>query len=180
VDSAISQRTSDALVRTGPAVPDAGISEIGELIRADHARILRLFGALDDLIRRGEPGVAHFALGQIWTRLASLLDVHTRAEEDVCFPLVFASDTAAPGLMEAAAAEHRGLREAVAQARQLEVGSSRWWQVITTAREACTAHFASEERGPLSQVCSSLPAKKDKALARQWAAFVATHEPGTR
>ena len=45
---------------------------------------------------------------------------------------------------------HDGVREAVEQARFLEAGSARWWQVITAARTACARHFASEERDLLT------------------------------
>lgn len=180
MDSLTPSRTATALVKGGPAVPGAGTSEsgtseIGELIFAEHARILRLFGALDGLARRGEPAVRPLALEQIWTRLASLLEVHCRAEEEVIFPQVFGSGTAGLSFVEEATAEHDDLREAVAEARLLEVGSSRWWQVIAAARAACTRHFASEERGPLAQVCGSVPPGTSKVLVRRWTAFAAAH-----
>jgi hypothetical protein len=152
-------------------VPDAGISEIGELIIAEHARILRLFRALDDLARRGDSAVARLALSQVWARLASLLEVHTRAEEEICFPLVFGSGTSTPDLVETATADHDDIRETVEEARLFEVGSARWWQLISAIHTACTEHFASEEHGPLAQVCGSLPPEKSKVLVRQWAAF---------
>lgn len=173
MNSVIPHRTAIALASPGPAAGDAGISEIGELIFAEHARILRLFAALDGLARRGEPAVAHLALDQIWRRLASLLEVHCRAEEEVCFPLVFGGGPAALSYVEEAIADHDDLREAVAEAQLLEVGSSRWWQVVAAARAACTRHFASEERGPLAQVCGSMPPETSKILVRRWTAFAA-------
>jgi len=179
MDSVIPNRTSTALAKAGTTIPDAGISEIGELIFAEHARILRLFGALDGVVRRGEPAVVHLALDQIWTRLANLLEVHTRAEEEVCFPLVFGGGALALSFVEAATADHDELREAVEEARLLDVGSVRWWQVIATARAACTKHFASEERGPLAQVCGSVPPETSKVLVRRWTAFTAAHTNGT-
>lgn len=180
MDSVTPQRIPTTLARAGATVPDAGISEIGELIFAEHARILRLFGALDGLVRRGEPAVAHLALDQIWARLASLLEVHTRAEEEVCFPLVFSDGPLALSFVEAATADHDDLREAVEQARLLDVGSPRWWQVITAARATCTKHFATEERGPLARVCGSVPPETSKVLVRRWTAFAAAHANGTQ
>ena len=179
MDSVTPNRTATALVKTGPAVAEAGISEIGELIFAEHARILRLFGALDGLVRRGEPAVTAQALDQIWTRLASLLEVHCRAEEEVCFPLVFGSGAPALSFVETAIADHDDLCEAVAEARLIDVGSSRWWQVIAAARAGCTQHFASEEGGPLAQVCGSVPPETSKVLVRRWTAFAAAHADGT-
>jgi hypothetical protein len=140
-----------ALVKIASAVPDAGTSEIGELIVAEDARILRLFRSLDDLVRRGDPAVARLGLAQIWARLASLLEVHTRAEEEICFPLVFGSGACTLAFMETATADHDDMREAVAEARLLDVGSARWSQLISMIHAACTEHFAGEERGPLTQ-----------------------------
>jgi Hemerythrin HHE cation binding domain len=179
VDSVTPDHIATALVKTGPVVSDAGNSEISELIFAEHARILRLFGALDGVVRRGEPAVTRLALDQIWTRLASLLEVHCMAEEEVCFPLMLGSGALAQSFVEEATADHDDLRAAVAEARLLEVGSSRWWQVIVTARAICTQHFASEERGPLAQACRSVPPETSKILVRRWTAFAAGHADGT-
>ena len=180
MDSVIPKRPAAALVKPGPAAGDAGISEIAELIFAEHARIIRLFGALEGLVRRPEPTVTRLALDQIWTRLASLLEVHCRAEEEVCFPLLFGSGAATLSYVEAATADHDDLREAIAEARLLEVGSSRWWQVIAAARTACAQHFASEERGPLAQMCGSVPPETSKVLVRRWSTFAAAQEDGPR
>lgn len=180
VDSVIPNRTATALVKPGPAVADAGMSGISELIFAEHARILRLFGALEGVVRRGEPTVPRLALDQIWARLASLLEVHCRAEEEVCFPLMFGGDAPALSFVEKATADHDDLREAVAEARLLDVGSSLWWQVISATRASCTQHFASEERGPLARVCCSVPLETSKVLVRQWTAFAAAQAGGSR
>jgi hypothetical protein len=179
MDSATPNRTA-APAGAGAAVTDAGVSEIGVLIFDEHARILRLFGALDGLIRRGEPAVTRLALDQIWTRLATLVDVHTRAEEEVVFPLVSGGGPPALGFVAAATADHDDLREAVAEARLLDVGSSRWWRVVTAARAACTQHFASEERGLLALLCGSLPPETSKGLVRRWTAFAAVHASDAR
>ena len=171
MDSIPSASALTGLVSASSAAPDAGINEIGELILAEHARILRLFGALYDLARRADPSVSRLALAQVWTRLAGLLVTHTRAEEEICFPPMNGTGARTLTAVEAAAADHVDIREAVEQARLLEVGSARWWQVITGARIACAEHFASEERGLLSALCSGLPAGAGKVLVRQWAAF---------
>ena len=179
MDTAASTPAFTPRVRTGSAGPDAGISEIGELIVTEHARILRLFRALDDLARRSDPAVARLRLAQVWARLASLLEVHTRAEEEICFPLVFGSGASTLDLVETAIADHDDIREAVAETRLLDVGSARWWQLIGTTHAACIQHFASEERGPLTRFCRSLPPATSKVLVRQWAAFAAAQANNT-
>lgn len=145
----------------------------------EHARILRLFRALDDLARRGDSAVARLGLSQVWTRLASLVEVHTRAEEEICFPLLFGGCTSTLDVVETATADHDDIREAVAEALLLEVGSARWWQLISRIHTACAEHFASEERGLLAQICGSLPPEKSKVLVRQWAAFAAGQTDNT-
>ena len=57
MDSIPSASALTGLVSASSAAPDAGINEIGELILAEHVRILRLFGALYDLARRADPSV---------------------------------------------------------------------------------------------------------------------------
>jgi hypothetical protein len=145
VDSVPSPSDDCGLVTASPADPDAGISEIAERILAEHARIVRLFGALYDLAWRVDPAVSRLALAQVWSRLADLLVAHTKAEE-VCFPTMYGDGARARAVKEAAAADHNDIREAVEQARLLDAGSARWWQVITAARTACAQHFGSEER----------------------------------
>jgi Hemerythrin HHE cation binding domain len=179
VDSVTSTPAFTAAVRNASACPDARVSELGELIVTEHAQILRLFGALDDLARRGDSAVARLALSQVWARLASLLEVHTRAEEEICFPLVFGGGASTLDVVETATADHDDIRDAVAEARLLEAGSARWWQLISAIHTACTEHFASEEQGPLAQVYGSLPPEKSKVLVRQWAAFAAGQADNT-
>jgi hypothetical protein len=178
MDSVPSASTLARLVTTSPAAPDAGINEIGEVILAEHARILRLFAALHDLVRRADPSVSRLALAQVWTRLAALLVTHTRAEEEICFPPVCGTGARTRTVVEAAAADHIGIRKAVEQARLLEVGSARWWQLITGAHMACAEHFASEERGLLPALCDGLPPGTGKVLARQWGAFAVAQADG--
>jgi Hemerythrin HHE cation binding domain len=179
VDSLIPTPGFTQPVKSASVVPDAGIGEIGELIVTEHARILRLFRALDDLARRGDSAVARLALSQVWARLASLLEVHTRAEEEICFPLVFGSGASPLELVETATADHDDIREAVAEARLLEVGAARWWQLVSAIHTACAEHFAREGRGPLAQIYGSLPPVKSKVLVRQWAAFAASQTDNT-
>jgi Hemerythrin HHE cation binding domain len=179
VDSVTSTPAPTAPSNSASAVPDVGVSELEELILTEHARILRLFRALDDLARRGDSAAARLGLSQVWRRLASLVEVHTRAEEEICFPLVFGGGASTLDVAEKATADHDDIREAVAEALLLEVGSTRWWQLISAIHTACTEHFAREEQGPLAHACASLPPEKSKVLVRQWAAFAAGQTDNT-
>jgi hypothetical protein len=160
----------------GAAAPTAGICE---LICAEHARILRLFGALSDLSRREAGGAARSPAGQLWARLAVLLDVHTTAEEEICYPVLFGHGRRATAALEAAAADHADIREAVAESRLLAAGSAQWWRAVTAAQRFSTDHFAAEERQLLAAVNHCLPAGESRLLARRWEAFTAAELAGT-
>jgi hypothetical protein len=162
-----------------PFVPPPRVPDPAQVLRAlASARSANwsLPSALDDLVRRGDPAAARLA--QVWTRLTGLLVVHTRAEEEICFPLVSGTGPRALALAEAAIADHHDIRETVAEAELLKAGSLRWCQVVTAARTACAGHFADEERELLGYVCRSMPPETSKALVRQWASFAAAQAAG--
>jgi hypothetical protein len=155
-------------------------TEIGEVIYAEHRRILRLFDALDNAARRGEAGRGQPTARHLWLRLADLLEQHTDAEEEVCFPALSGRDAQVTALMEAAIADHNDIREAVAEARLLETGSARWWRAVTAARDECAGHFRREERELLWALCGFLPHEAGRRAARQWEAFAAVrNQPDT-
>lgn len=157
--------------RAGPAAQDSRITGIGEVILAEHARILRLFGSLDNIARRADHTMVRLMLSQVWTRLAGLLERHLEAEEEICFPALFCRGAHALALVEDAIADHGDVRETVAEARLLDVGSARWWRAVTAGRRACAEHFAREEQALLAKVHRCVPPETSKILARQWAMF---------
>lgn len=173
MDSAAASAAPAAPIEAGRAHPDLTSTEIGAVIHAEHRRILRLFGALDDVARRAEGALGRPALRQVWLRLADLLEQHTDAEEEICFPALSGHGAAVTALMEAAIADHDDIREAVAEARLLETGSARWWRTVSAARGECSAHFHGEERELLTALCGFLPHEASRRAARQWDAFVA-------
>jgi hypothetical protein len=158
-----------------PARPPAGeLPELVQVIVAEHARILRLFAALANLGRRQPSGTCgRTTLIGAWQRLASLVDMHADAEEEICYEVLFGYGGHIAALLNTAVADHNDIREAVAEARLAEAGSASWWRAVATAHRACTEHFASEEQGVLAYVCAQLTPETGKLLARQWAAFTA-------
>ncbi len=151
----------------------AATTEIGALIAADHRHILRLFRALDDVARVGEPALARSRLRQIWARLADLLELHFIAEEEICYPVLFGRGERVTAMLDAATADHDDTREVVGEVTLLDAGSVHWWRAVTAAHSACTSHFSREEE-LVAEVCGGLEPGVDNILARQWAAFVTT------
>lgn len=161
--------------RTLRVVPGsgAGRTDVVELALADHRRIRRLSQALDDGARwaaRSGPG---WVPAHVWQRLAELLLAHTLAEEAVCFPL--ASRSGSPGAAHARgmAADHRDLREAIAEAALQAAGSPAWWRAVRAVQADLPFHLDQEERGILASLRSQLATERRLELGRQWTAFVA-------
>jgi hypothetical protein len=65
------------------------MADIIEVILADHKRIRRMLGALDDAARYGEDPCAGWMLAPVWCRLADLLELHAEAEEEICYLALF-------------------------------------------------------------------------------------------
>jgi hypothetical protein len=163
-----------ARVTPSPAAVRAdAVLELRQLVLGEHARILRLFAAIDDLARPEPAGPGGAALSGVWHRLADLLDAHTEAEEEICYRVVFGRGGHVAALVNTAIADHDDIRAAMAEARLAEVGSARWWRSVAAARRGCAKHFASEEQGLLAAVCARLTPQASKLLARQWDMFAA-------
>jgi hypothetical protein len=65
------------------------MADIIEVMLADHKRIRRMLGALDDAARYGEDPCAGWMLAPVWRRLADLLELHAEAEEEICYLVLF-------------------------------------------------------------------------------------------
>jgi Hemerythrin HHE cation binding domain len=149
------------------------MTDIIELILADHQRIRRLLGALDDAARYGEGPGASKALAQVWRRLAGLLELHAEAEEEICYLALFGAGQDATAQMQDAIDDHDDIREAVREARLHAAGSAIWWRAVNAALRASRDHIAREESGALAAFGRrAAPALRDE-LGRQWTAFIA-------
>ena len=65
------------------------MTDIIEVILADHKRIRKMLGALDDAASYGEDPCAGWMLAPVWCRLADLLELHAEAEEEICYLALF-------------------------------------------------------------------------------------------
>jgi hypothetical protein len=154
-----------------PARPADGTAEIASLIIADHKRILRLFHALDGVARVDDAALTRPWLSQLWARLSDLLELHSSAEEEICYPVLFGRGERIAAMLDAAIADHDDIREVISEARLCDTGTVQWWRAVTAARQAFTAHFSHEEEELLAEICGCLEPEAGTILARQWAAF---------
>lgn len=153
------------------------MTDITELILNDHARIRRLFAALDSLVRYRERFAPTGArdcrmLIEAWERISRLLELHIAAEEEICYPAMCALGQCHAAI-EASFADHEDIREALEEAQLREAGSPPWWKAVTAARAHSASHFRAEEEHVLAAFRESAGTGLRDTLARQWMAFTA-------
>jgi hypothetical protein len=94
--------------RTGTVLSAGGSrpADIIELIMADHRRVRRLREALSDTARYSGGSGSDRMLAHVWQRLSGLLEVHARAEEEICYLPMFGSTPQAIKRMRDAVGDH--------------------------------------------------------------------------
>jgi Hemerythrin HHE cation binding domain len=153
--------------RAGQAV------DVIELITADHRRICRLRNALCDAVPYSDDHSCGWVLAPLWQRTADLLEVHCRAEEEICYLSMFGSGPQAAERRRQAIADHDDILEAVGEASLHCVGSALWWRAVKVALTVGAEHVDREERGVLADWQLRSPMNRRRELGRQWSAFIA-------
>lgn len=150
------------------------MADIIELVLADHDRIRRLMGALDNAARYGELGGAGWVVTQAWHRLAGLLEVHTAAEAEIWYPAVSRLELPAGAGLREAVAGHDRIRAALQQVSRLDIGSGAWWSAVTVLLRECSGHLDGFESRAVSDLGGQLTPRARMTLGDQWDSFVAT------
>ncbi len=150
------------------------MADIVRLMVTDHERIRRLMGALEDAARYDSAKPADpRVLGPAWDKLTECFELHARAEEEICFLVLFGQGPDAARQRHETIADHGDIREAVAETRLRMPGSALWWRAAAVAVRGIGDHVTGGEHRALSVLSrSAAPAVRD-TLARQWIAFVA-------
>src|ERR1700761_4017010 len=150
------------------------MADIVDLIYADHDWFRRYFLLLDGCRTKQE-------LAAVWEPLATRLDTHAQAEEDIFYPALLkkGGEGGAPeDEAEDAITDHNEIRDAVRASRLREVDSDDWWQAVNKAREENGEHLEEEEREALTDAIKSLSLDQRHELAMQWLIFYAAHPDG--
>lgn len=153
--------------------------DITQLILDDHDRQRRMFAAMDEADRSDGA-----ALGVLWDQLATFLEVHARAEEELFYPPLLelghgATDAeSAVEETEDAIGDHNAIREAVAKSRACEPGTDAWWEAVDAARRANSVHMGEEERQGLADFRRHADADLRHSLGVRFAAYEAEHAAG--
>ena len=153
------------------------MTDITDLIPAEHARICRLFGALDDAARLAAPRKTtghepQWTVETVWARIAELLGLHAEAEYEICFFAVFGTATSWAADLDEAVACLNDIHDAVTETRLQPPGSRAWWRAVHAARRASERHITELEAGPLADFRRHASPQLRADLGRQWAAFI--------
>ena len=155
--------------------------DITQLILDDHREQRRLFSLLDEI---GDEDTK--ALGALWKRLATFLEVHAEAEEELFYPSLLSLGQGAGGKASAedetedAIKDHNEIRDAVAAVASHPVGSTAWRAAVAKANKANGEHMDEEERQGLTDFRRNAALQLRHELAVRFAVFEAAHVTGVR
>jgi hypothetical protein len=153
--------------------------DITQLILDDHHEQRRLFSILEQ-IDRGNTAT----LSAVWDRLATFLDLHAQAEEEIFYPELLRVGIAAhrrEGIEDEtldAVKDHNEIRDAVAEVANHAVGTDDWFQAVAGANEANSDHMGEEEREGLTDFRRLASLQRRHELAVQFADYEARHYAG--
>jgi hypothetical protein len=153
--------------------------DITQVILDDHHEQRRRFAMLEQ-VDRGDTGT----LTALWARLATFLEVHAQAEEDIFYPQLLQAGRRAGRLGTAeeetldAIGDHNDIRDAIAAVAGHEPGSDGWLEAVAAANKANGDHMAEEEREGLTDFRREAGLQLRHDLAVAFAAFEAEHFTG--
>src|SRR5580704_12296780 len=155
--------------------------DITHLILDDHHEQRRLFAILEQISRTDTE-----VLSAVWGRLASFLELHAAAEEELFYPALLQVGLAAHRAagVEAetvdAIGDHNDIRDAVAEVARHQVATDEWYTAVAGANLANSDHMAEEEREGLTDFrrLASLQRRHDLAVA--FAAYQARNYTGVQ
>ena len=157
------------------------MTDIIDLIYADHDWLRRQFFRLDDATSRDE-------LTAVWDALSMRLDAHADAEETVFYPaLLKHGGRDDPGNPEGdpedetedAITDHNAIRDAVRASRGHEPGTEKWFEAVLRARKENGEHLEEEEREAMPDFIKSATLELRHELGMRWLKFYAEHDAST-
>ena len=149
------------------------MTDIIELVLADHRQIRQLRQALYDTARNGARGGADGTLAGVWDSLAGLIELHFSAEREICWLPMCGTDPPGRERLAEAAAVAADIMAAIDETRLLAAGSPFWWRAVNDALSACNAQLGQEEDSILAGFARRADRPAREQLGRQWLAYAA-------
>ena len=153
--------------------------DITQLILDDHYEQRRLFAILEQV------GPADIdVLSALWARLASFLELHAAAEEEIFYPALLQVGLAAhraagvEGETLDAIHDHNDIRDTIVEVARHPVGSDGWLAAVAAVNLANSDHMAEEEREGLTDFRRLAGLQRRHDLAVAFAAFQARNYAG--
>jgi hypothetical protein len=153
--------------------------DVTQLILDDHREQRRLFAILEQ-VDPADTG----ALAAVWGRLATFLEVHAQAEEEIFYPELLKVGRRAGHLGSAeeetldAIRDHNDIRDTIAAVAGHNIGSDQWYEAVAAVNAANGDHMAEEEREGLTDFRREASLQRRHELAVAFAAFEARHFSG--
>ena len=148
------------------------MADIIALIYEDHDWFRRQFFLLDEAQSPEQ-------LAAVWEPLASRLDAHAQAEEEIFYPeLLRLGEQDPEEETDDAVGDHNEIREAVQASRSAQVDSDEWWEAVNKAREENGEHLEEEEREGMADFIQQADLDLRHDLGMKWMAFHTTHWGG--
>jgi len=145
--------------------------DITALILDDHEWFRRRFAALDDVREPAD-------LEAVWQPLATRLETHADAEEQVFYPHLRRRADPGGEEMRDAIRDHNKIRRAVADAAAQPVASSAWFEAVGRARAENSDHLREEEDEALPDFRKHASLELRERLGTEWMRFKAAHPAG--
>lgn len=153
---------------------ELAMPDICDLILDDHETFRRRFAEMDEERADTE------ALGRLWPSLATLLDLHAEAEEEVFYPQLLKKGEDGEEETTDAIEDHNKIRDAVSEAGKAKVGSEPWWKAVEEARVQNSKHMGEEERGALADFRSNADKELRNKIGSEFVSFKERHAGGRR
>jgi len=153
--------------------------DITQLILDDHHEQRRLFAILEQVDPADQD-----TLRAVWGRLATFLELHAAAEEEIFYPELLRVGTSArrTGQVEGetldAIGDHNDIRDGILEASRHEVGSDSWWSGVTAARKANDEHMGEEEHEGLADFRRYVDLDTRHRIALTFVAYEAANVAG--
>lgn len=145
--------------------------DIIDLIQVDHLHIMRWAARLGELSRQDGDQEPLPVPARIWQSLASLIELHMLADEEIRVPTVLGTGRRGRVLAGEIRAAHEDVREIIRETSLQPPGSPPWWHLARVALAAWAVQFDTEVHGPLAECSYRADPALRARLAGQWRAF---------